>query len=131
LVPGVLSACCKEYENRFVTYLPASTAQVCRTTTTSNTPLSQLDSNNLGSANSPREEITIQNQLYIGQQIILSDEVTASIVKMAENGDISLLSHLCKTYRTTLNSASSQNLIYQLKLQVPMRYLYYSRIRTC
>jgi hypothetical protein len=42
--------------------------------------------------------------------------VTASIVKMAVNGDISLLSHSCKTYRTTLNTASSQNLILPIKI---------------
>jgi hypothetical protein len=54
--------------------------------------------------------------MYVGQQIILPDEVTANIVRMAVNGDISLVSHSCKTYRTTLNSSSSQNLILPIKI---------------
>ena len=115
-IPGNTMAYCEEYESCFGTCLPASTPQVCRTTTTSNTPLSQLDSSNLGTQNSPKVEIMIQNLMYVGQQIILPDEVTASIVKMTVNGDISLLSHSCKTYRTTLNTASSQNLILPIKI---------------
>ena len=51
--------------------------------------------------------------MYVGQQIILPDEVTASVVRMAVNGDISIVSHSCKTYRATMNSATTQNLIYQ------------------
>jgi hypothetical protein len=54
--------------------------------------------------------------MYFGLQIILPDEVTANIVRMAVNGDISLVSHSCKTYRTTLNSSSSQNLILPIKI---------------
>jgi hypothetical protein len=114
LIPGTNSTYCEEPYSCFGTYLPASTAQVRRTTTTSNGLLP--DTSNLGSANSPRVDILIQNLMYVGQQIILPDEVTSSIVKMAVNGDISLLSHSCKTYRTTLNSANMQNLILPIKI---------------
>ena len=109
LVPGTNTAYCEETESCYGTYLPASTAQVRRTTTTSNAAIAALDQNNIGSANTPNVKIQIQNLMYVGQQIILPDEVTANIVRMAVNGDISLLSHSCKTYRTTLNSSSTQN----------------------
>ena len=68
--------------------MPASTAQVRRTTQTSNAKIAALDSTNLGLANNPKVDIMIQNLMHVGQQIILPDEVTASIVKMAVNGDI-------------------------------------------
>jgi hypothetical protein len=116
LKQGTTSNYCEESDNCFGTYLPASTPQVRRTTQSSNARIAQLDSANLGISNSPKVDITIQNLMYVGQQIILPDEVTSSIVKMAVNGDISLLSHSCKTYRTTLNSASSQNLILPIKI---------------
>ena len=116
LKPGIKTEYCEETSACFGTYLPASTAQVRRTTTYSNAKIANLDSSNLGTANQPRVEILIQNLMYVGQQIILPDEVTASIVRMAVNGDISILSHSCKTYRTTLNSASSQNLILPIKI---------------
>jgi hypothetical protein len=117
LLPGTQpSYYCEEADNCYGTYLPASTAQVRRTSQTSNARIAQLDSSNLGSQNSPKVEIIIQNSMSVGQQIILPDEVTASIVKMAVNGDISLLSHSCKTYRTTLSSASRQNLILPIKI---------------
>jgi len=116
LKPGETTEYCEETDNCFGTYLPASTAQVRRTTTTSNSEIASLDSSNLGTQNSPRVEIIIQNLMYVGQQIILPDEVTANIVRMAVNGDISLVSHSCKTYRTTLNSSSSQNLILPIKI---------------
>ena len=83
LMQGTTSTYCEEYDNCFGTYLPASTPQVRRTTNFSNTSLSNKDSSNLGTATSPKVEITIQNLMYVGQQIILPDEVTASIVKMA------------------------------------------------
>ena len=70
----------------------------------------------LGTPSAPNVKILIQNLMYVGQQIILPDEVTASIVRMAVNGDISLMSHSCKTYRNTLNSADSQNLILPIKI---------------
>ena len=116
LVPGTTSAYCEETENCFGTYLLASTPQVRRTTTTSNAYIAALDANNIGSSNTPNVKIQIQNLMYVGQQIILPDEVTANIVRMAVNGDISLLSHSCKTYRTTLNSSSTQNLILPIKI---------------
>jgi hypothetical protein len=77
---------------------------------------SNRDSANLETANSPRVEITIPNLMYVGQQIVLPDEVTSSIVKMAVNGDIFLLKTSCKTYRTTLNSSASQKLILPIKM---------------
>ena len=55
--------------------------------------------------NAPGVSITITNLLYVGQQIILPDEVTASIVKMAVDGDISLVSRSCRTYRQVLGSS--------------------------
>ena len=116
LKPGETTDYCEETENCFGTYLPASTAQVRRTTTTSNAKIASLDSSNLGTQNSPKVEIIIQNLMYVGLQIILPDEVTANIVRVAVNGDISLVSHSCKTYRTTLNSSSSQNLILPIKI---------------
>ena len=116
LVPGTKSAYCEETESCYGTYLPASTAQVRRTTTTSNASIAALDQNNIGSANTPNVKIQIHNLMYVGQQIILPDEVTANIVRMAVNGDISLLSHSCKTYRTTLNSSATQNLILPIKI---------------
>ena len=44
----------------------------------------------LGTPSNTGVEILIQNLMYVGQQIILPDEVTASIVRMAVNGDISI-----------------------------------------
>ena len=89
LKQGTTSNYCEESYNCFGTYLPASTPQVRRTTQSSNARIAQLDSANLGISNSPKVDITIQNLMYVGQQIILPDEVTSSIVKMAVNGDIS------------------------------------------
>ena len=68
LKQGTTSTYCEEYDNCFGTYLPASTPQVRRTTNFSNTSLSNKDSSNLGTANAPKVEITIQNLMYVGQQ---------------------------------------------------------------
>ena len=100
----------------FGTYLPASTAQVRRTTTSYNAPLVTAGAPGLGGYNSPGVSITITNLLYVGQQIILPDEVTASIVKMAVDGDISLVSRSCRTYRQVLGSSPTQNLILPIKI---------------
>jgi hypothetical protein len=94
----------------------ASCTRICSFTSLPNTSLCNKDSANLGTANSPRVEITIQNLMYVGQQIFLPDQVTSGIVKMAVNGDMSLLTYLFKMYRTTLSSSSSQNLILPIKM---------------
>jgi hypothetical protein len=106
----------EETANCFGTYLPASTAQVRRTTTSYNAALVTAGATGLGSSNSPGVSITITNLLYVGQQIILPDEVTASIVKMAVDGDISLVSRSCRTYRQVLGSSPTQNLILPIKI---------------
>ena len=77
------------------TYLPASTDQIQRTTTSYNAPLVAAGATGLEGYNTPGVSITITNLLYVGQQIISPDEVTVSIVKMAVDGDISLVSRSC------------------------------------
>jgi hypothetical protein len=123
LIPGNTTSYCEESNCCYGTYLPASTAQVRRTTTKANGLLGlgangnfvSVD-NSLGTISSPKVSILIQNLMYVGQQIILPDEVTASVVRMAVNGDISIVSHSCKTYRATMNSATTQNLILPIKI---------------
>jgi hypothetical protein len=99
----------------FGTYLPASTAQVRRTTNSANTAIAST-ATGLGSYTNTNVSIVITNLVYVGQQIILPDEVTASIVKMAVDGDISLVSRSCRTYRQVLNSSVTQNLILPIKI---------------
>jgi hypothetical protein len=120
LIPGTLTAYCEESQVCCGAYLPSSTEQVRRTTNLCNGNLGQsattVIDTTLGSPNSTNVKIIIQNLMCEGQQIILPDEMTASIVHMAVNGDISLLSHSCKTYRNTINSADTQNLILPIKI---------------
>jgi hypothetical protein len=82
----------------------------------------------IGSYNNTNVKILIQNLMYVGQQIILPDEVTASIVRMAVNGDIFFLSHSCKTYRNTLNSADTLNLILPIKIASENALFVFSKI---
>ena len=113
---GTLTNYVEEPAICFGTYLPASTAHVRRTTTSYNAALVTAGATGLGSYNAPGVSITITNLLYVGQQIILPDEVTASIVKMAVDGDISLVSRSCRTYRQVLGSSPTQNLILPIKI---------------
>ena len=100
----------------FGTYLASSTPQVRRTTQSCNAPLVTAGATGLGTFNATGVSITIANLCYVGQQIILPDEVTASIVKMAVDGDISLVSRSCRTFRQVLNSSATQNLILPIKI---------------
>jgi hypothetical protein len=65
---------------------------------------------------SPFARVPGTNLLYVGQKIILPDEVTASIVKMTVNGDISLVSRSFRAYQQVLGSSSTQNLILPIKI---------------
>jgi hypothetical protein len=100
----------------FGTYLPASTAQVQRTTTSFNAALVTAGATGLGRYNASGVSITITNLLCVGQQIIFPDEVTASIVKMAVDGDILLVLRSCRTHRQVLGSSSTQTLILPIKI---------------
>ena len=77
-----------------------------------------MDSNTGGLPDSSNNWLSyrIRNLSYIGQQIILPDEVTASVVRMAVNGDISLTSHSVRTYRAICNQAQNQNIILPIKI---------------
>lgn len=99
----------------FGTYLSASTSQVRRTNHKAKLNIPA------GTAGAPMNDnsflsYTIANLSYIGQQIILPDEVTASVVRMAVNGDISLTAHSCRTYRAICQQSQNQSIILPIKI---------------
>ena len=96
------------------TYLPASTAQVRRTTqyTNSALPIPSTGATNVD----VKPTYTVTNLKYVGQQTILPDEVTASIVRTAAASDISLHAQSVRTYRTLMSNSTTQNLILPVKV---------------
>lgn len=99
----------RERDSCFGTYLPCSTAQVRRTTPATNTLVGATNLDKLPT-------YTVKNLKYVGQQTILPDEVTASIVRTAASSDISLHAQSCRTYRTIMSNSSTQNLILPVKV---------------
>ena len=99
----------RERDSCFGTYLPCSTAQVRRTTPATNTLIGATNLDKLPT-------YTVKNLKYVGQQTILPDEVTASIVRTAASSDISLHAQSCRTYRTIMSNSSTQNLILPVKV---------------
>lgn len=103
-------AYCRERNSCFGTHLPASTAQVRRTQTTTNTAITDAVNANTVPT------YVISNLKYVGQQVILPDEVTASIVRSAAHSDISLLAQSVRTYKSQMATSGNQNLILPIKV---------------
>jgi hypothetical protein len=98
----------------FGTYLPASTAQVRRTTQTTCLGITNPSGGDTGLNN--KLAYTVRNLKYVGIQTILPDEVTASIVRTAASSDISLHAQSVRTYRTLMAQSLNQNLILPVKV---------------
>ena len=107
---------CEETAISFGTYLPCSTSQVrrCFVGDQFNNKLSSIPPNSTFGGNNTT--YSIQNLSYVGLQIILPDEITASLVKMAADGDISLHAHSCRTYKVQTNTSTSQSIILPIKI---------------
>ena len=101
----------EETKTCFGTYLPASTPQVRRTI---------VDTFLNGNYSAPPitniPTYRIDNLAYVGQQIILPDEVSASLVRMAADGDISIHSQSCRTYQVNASQANSQSILLPIKV---------------
>ena len=95
------------------TYLPASTAQVRRCYTND---LNSKYSGTLPSCTTTIPTFTVANLYFVGQQIILPDDVTAGIVKMAVSGDISLYAHSCRNFQVSTQASLSQSIILPIKI---------------
>jgi hypothetical protein len=96
------------------TYLPASTAQVRRTLCDAYNGKINAALTNYTATNTP--SYTVSNLYYVGQQIILPDEITSSIITMAVNGDISLNAHSCRIYLATTQQSATQSIIFPIKI---------------
>ena len=95
------------------TYLPASTAQVRRCFIDEyNNKLSTSIAINANTV----PTYFVENLCYVGQQIVLPDEVTSSIVRSASNGEISLHAHSVRTYRVNTTLSNSQSIILPIKV---------------
>ena len=107
---------CYERNICYGTYLPFSTAQVRRITLETNGSLTE----NAGLVTVGNFETAttylITNLQMTSQQIIVPDEVTASIVRQAAESDISLDAQSVHTYRTVCANSSSQSIILPIKL---------------
>ena len=92
------------------TYLPCSTPQVRRTTT------SAL----VGSVTPTNAEkaptFLINNLKYTGYQTVLSNEITSAIVRSAAREDVSIQGQTWKTYRTICSNSQSQTIILPIKI---------------
>ena len=93
------------------TYLPCSTAQVRRTNANA-FPGNMASPTNIGVS----PTYVIQNLRYTGYQTVLSDEITAAIVRSAAKEDVSIQGQTWRTYRTICAASSSQTIILPIKI---------------
>ena len=100
----------------FGTYLPFSTAQVRRITSETNGSITG-DSKIISAASLETQTTYLITNLQMTTiQIIVPDEVTASIVRQAADSDISLDAQSVHTYRTVCANSESQNIILPIKI---------------
>jgi len=92
------------------TYLPCSTPQVRRTN--SKAMPGTMSAKNIDKV----PTYVINNLRYTGYQTVLSDEITAAIVRSAAKEDVSLQGQTWKTYRTICAASSSQTIILPIKI---------------
>jgi len=108
----------------FGTYLPCSTAQSRRILESTNSAISDPSKNNVPS-------YLITNLQFTSQQIIVPDEVTASIVRQAADSDISLDGQTCHIYKTVCAQSVSQSIILPIKLaSANALYILFQNIKT-
>eukprot|EP01039_Chlorochromonas_danica_P010985 gene10985-12220_t len=100
----------------FGTYLPFSTAQVRRITAETNGSIAGDTKIIYAAALETQTTYLITNLQMTTQQIIVPDEVTASIVRQAADSDISLDAQSVHTYRTICANSESQNIILPIKI---------------
>jgi hypothetical protein len=109
--PGTKPTYVNETNVCYGTYLPRSTAQVRRTNVNSY-PGNMTSPNNINAV----PTYTINNLRYTGYQTVLSDEITAAIVRSAAKEDVSIQGQTWKTYRTICSASSAQTIILPAKI---------------
>ena len=107
---GTFPSYSTELDVCYGTYLPRSTPQVRRTT--SSAYPGNFSATNIAAV----PTYTINNLKYSGYQTVLSDEITSAILRAAAKEDISLHGQTWTTYRTVCSTSETQTIILPIKI---------------